>query len=649
MRSGSAFPDPGPGGVPARSCGGDPLDWDAYLDGLGEEDEPPDPDEEYLDPEHPAMPPGLDLAAMEAETRQIAAEQAADDERLAAGGDLAAIAAATAGLRGRRGPGLPGSARRVPGQSASPGGGFGAGQCLDVAPGGSALHGFAERIADEDGFARVTDDELLGVICALDRAEAAACSLKLTAVAELIRRRPAADGKRKGPVRMPEARDEFVGDELRWALAETRYAADAMLDLARDLETKLPGTREALRSGMLRRSKAEIIARATALLDPAEAQAAEALVLDRAARLTPGGLQAAIARAVIEVAPDKARKRREHAARDARVERFAEYSGNACLSGRELPPAKVLAADQRITWWAEQLKNAGLEGGIDELRAQAYLDLLLNLDSRPGTPAPDTADGDDGPGPPHPAGQHTPPGSGVLPAGFAGRNHLTIPLATLLGLAERPGEITGIGPVDPALARDLAEASAANLKTTWCLTVTDGQGHAIGHGCARPEPRKHQGKRRKPRSRDGPGFTFTPAGQPGPAGGYGTWRFTTGLPGRPALLIVIDPIALDTCDHRFQARGHDPGVKLRHLSQIRHATCTGPMCRRPSARADFEHNTPYEQGGRSCLCNAGPKCRHEHRLKQDPRFTVTQPTPGTFRWTAPSGRQYTTEPTRYPI
>ena len=73
------------------------------------------------------------------------------------------------------------------------------------------------------------------------------------------------------------------------------------------------------------------------------------------------------------------------------------------------------------------------------------------------------------------------------------------------------------------------------------------------------------------------------------------------------------------------------------------------MCRRPSARADFEHNTPYEQGGRSCLCNAGPKCRHEHRLKQDPRFTVTQPTPGTFRWTAPSGRQYTTEPTRYPI
>jgi hypothetical protein len=73
------------------------------------------------------------------------------------------------------------------------------------------------------------------------------------------------------------------------------------------------------------------------------------------------------------------------------------------------------------------------------------------------------------------------------------------------------------------------------------------------------------------------------------------------------------------------------------------------MCRRPSARADFEHNTPYDQGGRSCLCNAGPKCRHEHRLKQDPGWTVEQPTPGTFRWTTPSGRPYTTEPTRYPV
>jgi hypothetical protein len=71
---------------------------------------------------------------------------------------------------------------------------------------------------------------------------------------------------------------------------------------------------------------------------------------------------------------------------------------------------------------------------------------------------------------------------------FAGRATLTVPLATLLDLADRPGEIPGIGPIDPWLTRDLAAAAARNPKSTWCVTVTDQHGHAIGHGCARPGP-----------------------------------------------------------------------------------------------------------------------------------------------------------------
>ena len=90
----------------------------------------------------------------------------------------------------------------------------------------------------------------------------------------------------------------------------------------------------------------------------------------------------------MEAAPEKARERREKAARTARVERWAEDSGNAALMGRELPPDEVLAADQRIRSWAEELKKAGLDGGMDELRARAYLDLLLGKDSRPSVPGP---------------------------------------------------------------------------------------------------------------------------------------------------------------------------------------------------------------------------------------------------------------------
>jgi hypothetical protein len=466
----------------------------------------------------------------------------------------------------------------------------------------------------------VSEAELVGLVCAWDRVEAHAAARKLAAIAELARRNP-----------KPEDA-EFTSDEVANALGESRFRADELTGTAAHLDTHLPGTRAALRDGTVSLGKARIIAAATALLDPDEARAAEAEVLDRAARLTPGGLRAAIARAVMEVAPEKARKRRETAAKFARVERWLEDSGNAALAGRELPPDEVLAADERVTAWAHELRKAGLEGGMDELRARAYLDLLLGKDSRPGVP---------------PQAGSQPGPAGPAPAGLASRVTLTTPLATLTDLADRPGELAGLGPVDPWLARDLAAAAARSPKTTWCVTVTDEKGHAVGHGCARPEPGSHR-KRAGPGPPGETGFSFTPVSRDGPPGGYGTWRLHTPGPG-PDLIITLESLGTDPCDHRHQAKGHDPGVRLRHLSQVRHATCTSPICRRPAAQCDHEHNTPFEAGGRTCLCNGGPKCRHDHRLKQHSKWKVDQLPDGTFRWTTPSGRTYDTEPTRYPI
>ena len=562
--------------------------------------------------------------------------------REAAADELLAVEAATTG---RRGPGQPGSARVFPGQSSSPAAGFGPGMPLDVLPGCAQLAVAADAATGADGgFAGVSEAELIGVVCAWDRVEAHAGARKLAAIAELARRGPAPEDA------------EFTADQVAYALAESRGRAGDLVDLAQTLQARLPGTAAALDDGTVSRYKAEIIARATALLDDAEARAAEDKVLDRAARLTPGGLRAAIATAVMEVAPEKAKERREAAAKDARVERWAEDSGNAALMGCELPPDEVLAADQRITAWAKELRKAGLEGDMDVLRARAFLDLLLGKDSRPRRDASGGADGT-GPGPggpasggSGPAGPDSPPpspGPAHGAAGFAGRVTLTVPLATVTGLADRPGELGGLGPVDPWLARDLARAAARNPKTTWCVTVTDEHGHATGHGCARPEPKGHR-QRAGPGPPGETGFKFTPASRDGPPGGYGTWRLHTPGAG-PDLIITLESLTTDPCDHRHQARGHDPGVTLKHQVQVRHATCSSPICRRPAAQCDVEHNTPYETGGRTCRCNTGPKCRHDHRLKQHPGWTVDQLPDGTFRWTTPSGRTYTTEPTRYPI
>ncbi len=646
------------------------MDDPAYLAlrAAGEDLDDPDRDEDPGD----APPPEIDDVELAAEADRITGELAREAALLAGLGLTGAMAADAAALAGRRGPGMPGSAARVPGVSVSRAAGFASGMPLDVAPGSLELARFAEDAAGpDDRYPGASDDEMAGIICAWERSEAYISARKHAAVAEFVRRRPAQGCVPTGPARMPEDVDEFAAKELAAVLGETRAAAGDMLSLAQELEVNLPGTKAAFRAGIVGQRKAAIIAWATALLDPDQARAAEAKVLDRAGTLTPPGLRAAIARAVMEVAPGTARKRREHETKKARVERWAEASGNAGLAGRELSPAQVLAADQRVTAWAKELRKAGVDGGIDALRARAYLDILLGMDSRPLASKPDgTGTGartaqeqapSHGPAqeqaPPHAPAQDlaqaraqawgpvSPAGgplAGVIPPGFAGHVTLTIPEATLTRGAGRPGELGGIGPVDPDLARELAAAAARNPRSTWHVTVTDQDGHAVAHGCARPV------KRRKPAGHDppgrpdppgGPGFTLTPAGP-------GTWRLTAG---HREMLVRIEPLPGVDCDHRHQARGHDPGVMLRHLTEVRHATCTGPGCRRPATRSDFEHNTPYETGGRTCLCNADPKCRSDHRMKQDPRWRTKQLPGGYVRWIMPSGRQYITEPTRYPI
>jgi Domain of unknown function (DUF222) len=230
----------------------------------------------------------------------------------------------------------------------------------------------------------------------------------------------------------------------------------------------------------------------------------------------------------------------------------------------------------------------------------------------------------------------------VLPA-LTARANLTLPLATLLGLAERPGAGHGLGPLDPALVRDLAATVANSPHSQWCTTITDTNGVAVAHGCAKAA----RTRKDRPASRDGPArWAFTPTDDPGPPGGYGTWTLT--LPGGRELLVQLEPIPATDCDHRHESRGYQPSDTLRHLVQVRDGTCTFPPCSRHARESDFEHAVPYHQGGRTCACNGSARSRRCHRVKQSPGWTVTQPQPGWHQWTTPAGRTYTQGPMQYP-
>jgi hypothetical protein len=174
------------------------------------------------------------------------------------------------------------------------------------------------------------------------------------------------------------------------------------------------------------------------------------------------------------------------------------------------------------------------------------------------------------------------PESRLAPSPQPRLTDLVLPLATLLGLAWRPGEGHGLGPLDPDLCRALAATAVNSPHSTLCVTVTDARGYAIGHGCARP-PRVPQPPRRtgnglpgalaalparvnlsitsallatlaaraetarpdRPGRREPGSWSFTRSDDHGPPGGHGSWEL--GLPDGRILTAKLEPVPTFDC------------------------------------------------------------------------------------------------------
>ena len=306
--------------------------------------------------------------------------------------------------------------------------------------------------------------------------------------------------------------------------------------------------------------------------------------------------------------------------------------------------------------------------------------------SHPDSPGEDDGDGldpsDGGPGPDEPGNRgpgNSGPGNSERSDGGAGGPEdsqppgsplaeVTVPLATLQHRGKRAGDSRLLGPLDPALARDLAAAAARSPVSRWEITIVDEHGYAVGHGVARPA--RGRGHQPQPPGSASPALparvnititeTFlhrlqTQAAQPRSGAPPGDWTLTPAnpgtllliLPGGRRLAVRFDVVPVYGCDHRYRVSSYRPGGRLRRLVQVRDHECTWPPCSRPARESDFEHAVPYGKGGATCACNAGARSRRCHRVKQLPGWTVTQPKPGWHRWTTPTGRTYVQKPWRY--
>lgn len=216
---------------------------------------------------------------------------------------------------------------------------------------------------------------------------------------------------------------DFVAHDVAVAMKTSVYAADRIVALSRDLDRRLAATAAAMRRGDVTLDQARYLSEETRHLPQSVARDVEKATLKWAWRQGPARFRDSVRRWIVKKDPNFEKK-----AKDARKECAVEHSPNTDGTGdlyirgpleitaalSKALDAYAINAKTRLGGTADQRKLAGLRDMVD---------LYLGSGSAPR--------------------QH-----GRLPI-----LNVTIDTATLLGLADHPCEIPGVGMVPADVGR----------------------------------------------------------------------------------------------------------------------------------------------------------------------------------------------------
>ena len=358
---------------------------------------------------------------------------------------------------------------------------------------------------------------------------------ELAAVAEVARRRGVTDDSSLDRDKTRQLEAEFAPNEIALTLTMTQFAAEYWVSLAVSMSGRLPGTFSALRMGLIDLSRAKLIDQYTTPLDDHLAETVERKVLPRAPRQTTTQLAASLRRAVMSVDPAAAERRRKEAERHSRVELTGDDAGTAALYGRLLPAAQASTAWARISTIANTLQSRGAGGGIDLLRAQVFIGLLLGTLPQP----PDVP----GPGDPSPPGSAEDPGNGDA-AGRNGGGSMDPDLGGADSDATSSGAAVGSHPVDLHSGSNNPAPSPSGSGmggVTWRWPHIPGPSEVLG--CGIPASG----------TRDSRPVLAVP------------WRTLAGQSGEPGQLTRIGAITAETARELAEASAADPTCRWRIL------------------------------------------------------------------------------------
>ena len=316
--------------------------------------------------------------------------------------------------------------------------------------------------------ARLCGFDLVELITARGRQVAYEQAQLLAGIHELAYTPPSVGAE----VRRAAEPDEYVVEEVAFALAWTSNAAYTQVGLALHAIDRLPAVFAALATGRIDLAKARVLCDELDLVEEPTARGIAEAVLagGEGRRCTTGQLRQRLRRLVAAVDPDAVRARHRKAVADRCVDHVEYANGTSTLAGFYLPTDRAAAAWEHIDAIARATKAAGPAAGggpprsIAQIRADVFADLLTGID--PGH-----------------TGHATPtPGRGVI--------NLHVGLSTLAHLSEHPGEIPGFGPVIADIARQVTAQMAD--RAHWRFTATDPNGHTVAEGRLRYRPSYHQ-------------------------------------------------------------------------------------------------------------------------------------------------------------
>ncbi|WP_433462765.1 DUF222 domain-containing protein [Spirillospora sp. CA-128828] len=234
------------------------------------------------------------------------------------------------------------------------------------------------------GLDELSDTELMEVAAAARRQTSWAQARELAAIAELSRRRTAAENDDATDCRILSAHESVV-EEVAAALTVTGNTAATLVHLADRLADDLPATRQALETGRIDLHKTRVICDLTDGLPDGIAERAEAAVLDKAPDQTTGQLRRRLRRIVRRLAPEQLEERKREAVRRRDLQIWDTPDGTADLAITGLETTEAHAIFNKITAVSRRIRSDGGTRPLHAIRADLAKELLQ------GAPFPEAA------------------------------------------------------------------------------------------------------------------------------------------------------------------------------------------------------------------------------------------------------------------